>query len=278
MLLLVLSREYIRMTDIKETVIQEVQMFQDGVFSRLSKEIIREIHLEINLNAKKIAVIACSGRYADELAAGFLRSEGLLSSRDEIEKIEVSDTEHKVNIWTREQLPITLSSHKTIASSGARGTGAGPALTRQPLREPPSRRIKPEDVFRMMDEFLSLASLHDSTGGTHAAALADCDGGIIAVREDIGRHNTIDMLCGWALTGGVDLVDKLLLTTGRVSSEIVSKAWRMGVPIIVSHSAATSRAVMMAELLGIVIVGYVRSGKFIVYAGKEKIRLPEGSK
>jgi FdhD protein len=128
-----------------------------------------------------------------------------------------------------------------------------------------------------MDALLAATVIHERTRGTHCSALAGLQG-ILAAREDIGRHNTIDMLCGWALTEGVDLADKLLLTTGRVSSEIVSKAWRMGVPIIVSHSAATSRAVMMAELLGIVIVGYVRSGKFIVYAGKEKIRLPEGSK
>jgi FdhD protein len=80
------------------------------------------------------------------------------------------------------------------------------------------------------------------------------------------------MLCGWALTEDVDLADKILLTTGRVSSEIVSKAWRMRVPAIVSHSAATSRAVMLAEKLGIVIVGYVRGGSFTVYAGGEAIK------
>jgi FdhD protein len=80
------------------------------------------------------------------------------------------------------------------------------------------------------------------------------------------------MLCGWALLEGVDLSDKILLTTGRVSSEIVSKAWRMGVPFIVSHSAATSRAVMLAESLGIVVVGYVRDGSFRVYSGSEAIK------
>jgi FdhD protein len=259
------------MTEINETEIKEVQQFQDGVFSRLSKEIIREIHLEINLNAEKIAVIACSGRYADELAAGFLRSEGLLSSRDEIEKIEVSDTEHKVNVWTRKQLPITLSSHKTIASSGARGTGAGPALTRQPLRKPASRRIKPEDVFRMMEEFLSLASLHDSTGGTHAAALADCDGGIIAVREDIGRHNTIDMLGGYALLNGIDLADKTVVRTGRVSSEIVHKVWRLGAPVVISISVPTAMAIELADEAGITLVGSVRGKKLIIYTHAERI-------
>jgi FdhD protein len=258
------------MTEIKETEIREVHQFQDGVFSQLSKEIIREIHLEINLNAKKIAVIACSGRYADELAAGFLRSEGLLSSRDEIEKIEVSDTEHKVNIWTREQVPITLSSHKTIASSGARGTGAGQALTRQPLREQTPRRIKPEDIFRMMDDFLSLASLHDATGGTHAAALA-AENKIIAGREDIGRHNTIDMLGGYALLNGIDLADKTIIRTGRVSSEIVHKVWRLGVPVVISISVPTAMAIQLAGEAGITLVGSARGKKFIIYTHPERI-------
>ncbi len=122
-----------------------------------------------------------------------------------------------------------------------------------------------------MDALLAATVIHERTRGTHCSALATVQG-ILAAREDIGRHNTIDMLCGWALAEGVDLADKILLTTGRVSSEIVSKAWRMGVPAIVSHSAATSRAVMLAEKLGIVIVGYVRGGSFTVYAGSEAIK------
>lgn len=263
-------REYIQMTEIKETEIREVHQFQDGVFSQLSREIIREIHLEINLNAKKIAVIACSGRYTDELAAGFLRSEGLLNSRDEIEKIKVSNTEHKVNIWTRERVPITLSSHKTIASSGARATGAGQALNSQPLREQTPRRIKPEDVFRMMDEFLSLASLHDSTGGTHAAALA-AEGEIIVVREDIGRHNTIDMLGGYALLNGISLAEKTIFRTGRVSSEIVHKVWRLGAPVVVSISVPTAMAIELADEAGITLVGSVRGKKFLIYTHAERI-------
>ncbi len=259
------------MAEIKETAIQEVRQYKNGVFSQQMKEIIREIHLEITLNAGKIAVIACSGRYADELAVGFLRSEGLLSSKDEIESIEIADAEQRVHIRTRNQIPLTLSSHKTIASSGARGTGAGQAFDRQPIRETLSTPIKPEQVFRIMDVFLSLASLHDSTGGTHAAALVAGEGEIIAVREDIGRHNTIDMLGGYALLNGIDLSDKMIVRTGRVSSEIVHKVWRLGAPLVISISVPTTLAIELAGEAGITLIGSVRGDKFIVYTHAERI-------
>lgn len=263
------------MPDIQETAIHEVRQFKDGVFTQLDKEIIQEIHLEIALNTQKIAVIACSGGYADELAVGFLRSEGLLSSPDEIEKIEIADTEHRVHVKTLNPVPLTLSSHKTIASSGARGTGAGQALNRQPIREGRFIKIKPEQVFRIMDDFLSLASLHDSTGGTHAAALATGNAEIIVVREDIGRHNTIDMLGGYALLGGIGLSDKMIVRTGRVSSEIVHKTWRLDVPVIISISVPTTMAIELAHEAGITLIGSVRGGKFIIYTHPERILINE---
>ena len=258
-------KENIQMVEIKETEIKEVRQFKDGVFSREDKEIIREIHLEITLNTKKIAVIACSGRYAAELAVGFLRSEGLISSRDEIEKIEIADAEHRVHVQTRKPVLLTMPSHKTIASSGARGTGAGQGLSRRPIRESVSIHINPEQVSRIMDDFLSMASLHDSTGGTHGAALADGSGEIIAVREDIGRHNTIDMLGGYTMLNGMDLSDKTIVRTGRVSSEIVHKVWRLGVPVVISISVPTTMAIELAEEAGITLIGSVRGGKFIIY-------------
>ena len=123
----------------------------------------------------------------------------------------------------------------------------------------------------MMDDFLSMASLHDSTGGTHAAALATVNAEIIAVREDIGRHNTIDMLGGYALLGGIDLSDKTIVRTGRVSSEIVHKVWCLGVPVVISISVPTTLAIELAEEAGITIIGSVRGGKFIVYTHPERI-------
>jgi FdhD protein len=121
------------------------------------------------------------------------------------------------------------------------------------------------------------AKIHDLTRGTHCSALADT-GKIIASREDIGRHNTIDMLGGYCLLNGIDCADKVLLTTGRVSSEIIVKACRIGAPLIISHSAATSRAVILAGEMGITLVGYVRGGRFKIYAGGHRIATRAGRK
>ena len=215
--------------------------------------------------------IACAGIHLRELTTGFLKQEGLIENAGDI--LDMIFSSDRVDVRTPDVAgtPLSKATARTIASSGARGSrtlnqeGGEKALGQTC---PEARCAK---RFCLMDALLAATVIHERTRGTHCSALAEPQG-ILAAREDIGRHNTIDMLCGWALTEGVDLADKVLLTTGRVSSEIVSKAWRMGVPVIVSHSAATSRAVMMAESLGIVVVGYVRGRSFTVYAGSEAIK------
>ncbi len=116
-----------------------------------------------------------------------------------------------------------------------------------------------------MERFLGQARLHEETGGTHAAALAR-NGEILVVREDIGRHNTIDMLGGYALLHGVDCRDAVILRTGRVSSEIVHKIWRLGVPSVCSLSVPTTQAVEMARGAGMTLIGSVRRGRMKIYS------------
>jgi FdhD protein len=120
-------------------------------------------------------------------------------------------------------------------------------------------------VFDLMERFLRQARLHEETGGTHAAALAR-NGEILVVREDIGRHNTIDMLGGYALLHGVDCRDAVILRTGRVSSEIVHKIWRLGVPLVCSLSVPTTQAAEMARGAGMTLIGSVRRGRMKIYS------------
>jgi FdhD protein len=229
--------------------------------------------LEVFVDGRLVVTIACAGVHLRELAAGFARQEGLIESAGDILEMAFSSASDRVDIGTRGRTGQASSpaTGKTIASSGSRGSRSFQAEGKIGVVECACPGLDAETVLRLMDALLEATVIHERTRGTHCSALAGPQG-ILAAREDIGRHNTIDMLCGWALLEGVDLADKILLTTGRVSSEIVSKAWRMGVPVIISHSAATSRAVMMAESLGISVVGYVRGGKFIVYAGAQRIK------
>jgi FdhD protein len=232
---------------------------------------VREMLLDVVVNGNPVVTIACAGIHLKELTTGFLKQEGLIESAGDI--LDMVFASERVDVRTRDVAgaPPSTTPTKTIASSGARGSRT---LNREGANKtlgPTCPKLDAQAVLHLMDALLAATVIHERTRGTHCSALATVRD-ILAAREDIGRHNTIDMLCGWALTEGVDLADKVLLTTGRISSEIVSKAWRMAIPVIISHSAATSRAVIMAEKIGMVIVGYVRAGSFTVYAGREAIR------
>ena len=248
-----------------------LRRFDGERFSGALMDVVRETLLEVVVDGSPVVTIACAGIHLRELTTGFLKQEGLIENASDI--LDMVFSSDRVDVRTRDVAgtPLSKATARTIASSGARGSrtlnqeGGGKTLGQT------CPEVDVKAVFCLMDALLAATVIHERTRGTHCSALAEPQG-ILAAREDIGRHNTIDMLCGWALTEGVDLADKVLLTTGRVSSEIVSKAWRMGVPVIVSHSAATSRAVMMAESLGIVVVGYVRGRSFTVYAGSEAIK------
>jgi len=162
---------------------------------------------------------------------------------------------------------------KTIGSSGARGTQAqedrdldkGGTLRR-------GLTLSPQKILELMEQLQLAPKLHEKTRGTHCSGLAD-ESGMIITREDIGRHNTIDMLGGYMLLKDIEGFDKAVVTTGRISSEIVLKVRKMGIPVIVSHSAPTTRAISLCKELGMTLIGYVRDGKFRVYANVERIEV-----
>jgi FdhD protein len=133
-----------------------------------------------------------------------------------------------------------------------------------------SLRIDPLCLFDRMKDLYRLALGYRASRGIHGAALADQDR-ILAVAEDVGRHNAVDKICGQALLGGLPTRDRVLLSTGRVSSEMLLKAARMGIPLVVSRTSPTEMAVGLAEQLGITLIGYLRHDTFNVYAGGEHL-------
>lgn len=233
-----------------------------------STRVIREINLIVNVNGKSLAQIACAGLHLKELAAGFLRSEKMISTRDEIEKIEIHQYKESVNVILKNQEDFPKATVKNIASSGARGKTNISAL--QPLNVSVVSKIKTSLVLKLMDELLDSSVVHNQTGGTHCSALA-IGKKIVALREDIGRHNTIDMLGGYALLHNMNLAKAMILTTGRISSEIVYKIWNMGIPVIISHSAPTANAVTLSRKANILLIGYVRNDKMNIYSHERRV-------
>jgi len=244
-----------------------ISVYDGKTFSEHDERLVCEIPLEVHVNDRKVITIACAGLHVEELAVGFLRSEGVLRTRDDIVAVEVHPGRTSVKIRTvegREMLNPEREADRSLASSGARGLGS--PMQRCP-EEPLSGKVSlaPEAVLDLMERFLGKACLHEETGGTHAAALV-WNGEILAVREDIGRHNTIDMLGGYALLHDMDCRDAVIFRTGRVSSEIVLKIWRLGVPLVCSLSVPTTEAVEITRRAGMTLIGSIRRGRMKIYS------------
>ncbi len=247
---------------------QAIRVFKDGRFARVSTDIVREVSLGLFLNGEKIVTIACAGIHLSELAVGYLRSEGMIGTREDLKEVRVAEgsdpTVHVTAAVKERPMPAAPS----IASSGARGKRGWEGTLPD---GPPSAgmTLTPRSILEMMGQLLAATQIHEATRGTHCSGLAG-EPGIIITREDIGRHNTIDMLGGYMLLEDMDPSGKALVTTGRVSAEIVAKVRRMGVSVIVSHSAATTKAVALCRSLGMTLIGYVRDGSFRVYAERKE--------
>lgn len=252
-----------------------IRKYAKNRFARVEIDLVREIAFEIHVNGSHVVTTACAGLHPEEMALGFLKSEGLVQSREDIRKMTLSRNGKAIRILTRDtNSGPPLNATKLIGSSGARLQLEAAAKKRgaaarfgKPGLNATGPILKPQNVIDLMEGLLCAAEIHDRTRGTHCSALASSEGLLVA-REDIGRHNTLDMLGGYALLNGVDCSDKIVLTTGRVSSEIVSKVSRIGAPVIISHSAAMTRAVAQAEELGMTLIGYVRTGSFNIYSDR----------
>jgi FdhD protein len=236
-----------------------------------SAKVIREVALTISLHGKTLANIACSGNYLDELAVGFLRSERIITGLDEIEKIEVEAQENSVNVILKNEKEFSETFVKNIASSGAHSKSINTDLL-SPVKDPVKFNIGTGVILELMKELLDQSVIHNQTHGTHCSALAE-HGKIVALREDIGRHNTIDMLGGYALLQKINLSNAIILTTGRIFSEIVYKIWNLGIPVIISHSAPTTKAIELLQKANITLIGYVRGGRMNIYSHERRVKI-----
>ncbi len=259
--------------------IMDALVFREGTFRTTGLPVIREVLLEVRLDGRSMAAIACTGEHAEELAVGFLRSEGRIEQAGDIGRIEQLPDAPPDPAWPGEVLRVEITSTggtaaaeeatggEAITSSGARSRRHCPA---GPVLKAGTPTISPDQILRLVDGLVEACVLHERTRGTHGAALADPDG-ILAVREDIGRHNALDMLSGYALLNGIDASEKILVRTGRASVEIVSKAIVMGIPILLSLGAPTTEAVRSADRAGITLVGRIRKGSMNIYSHDERI-------
>ncbi|MDQ3926736.1 MAG: formate dehydrogenase accessory sulfurtransferase FdhD [Actinomycetota bacterium] len=220
-----------------------------------------------------------------ELAAGFLYGEGIVSSREDILKISYCvdadlDAEQQyniVNVELRDGLDYDLRPlERHFYTTSACGVCGKASLEQLELRGcpviPAGPEVTPETIYSLPEKLREAQGLFEATGGLHAAALFDADGNLVALKEDVGRHNATDKLIGWALLeGGVPLNNRIVMVSGRSSFEILQKCLTAGVPIVCAISAPSSLAVEVAQQFGMTLVGFLRGNRFNVYSGYERI-------
>lgn len=227
----------------------------------------REFPLTIILNNQELVTLLCSPKNFDYLAIGFLFSEGLLESKEEIQKILVDDQRGVVRVETKadKALANDLIFKRLITSGCGRGASFYSAADVQQQAKIESRmEISTGKVLSLVREFQQRSEIYRTTGGVHSAALCDTQS-ILVFNEDIGRHNAIDKLFGECVLKDIPTDERMVITSGRISSEILLKVARRRIPIIVSKSAPTDLGVKLANDLGITLLGFARGKRVNAY-------------
>ncbi len=268
---------------------RRVIVVEEGQRSSIRDSLVTEEPLEIRLHAgeeqRTLAVTMRTPGDDFELAAGFLYAEGLAVERGAIQRItycvdRTVEDEQRYNIVNVElaakRLPelTTLERHfYTSSACGVCGRTSLEQLHHQgcsPLQAGPL--VDPALLYTLPRRLREQQQLFTTTGGLHAAALFHTDGTCLAVREDVGRHNAVDKLVGWALLGGlIPLSSCILLVSGRTSYEILQKAVAARIPIVCSVSAPSNLAVAVAQSFNLTLVGFLRERRFNIYTGAERL-------
>ncbi len=264
----------------RSVLLTQVTEWEDGVTRAVEDMLAVEEPLEIRVNGAPVTVTMRTPGHDLELAAGFLLTEGIIEGVDDIAVIRAADAEtgaksNTVNVELRTQSfdAADLQRNFYAASScGICGKATIESIRRRGLRAPnPEFRVRPEVLCGLPEAILAQQAVFERTGGLHAAALFAAGGTLMVLREDIGRHNAVDKVVGWAMHAAkVPLSESILMVSGRGGFEIAQKALAGGVPVLASVSAPSSLAVKLARELGLTLIGFLRGQRFVVYAGESR--------
>ncbi len=230
----------------------------------ITGEVVREQPLTIYVNGERFLTLLCSPVKVEALVLGYLWMEKVIADLADITRLDVSTVDGRADVTLAQ--PVTLPTERILTS----GCGGGITFRidhRLFPRLHSTVRIRPEQVIDRMKDLFTAAEHYKASRGIHGAALSDGER-LLVVAEDVGRHNAVDKVKGEALLRGIPTRDGLLLSTGRISSEMLLKAARMEVPIVASRTSPTEMAVALAEQLQVTVCGYVRPDGLNLYAGQ----------
>lgn len=243
--------------------------YAKGVLEAHEGEVVSEFPLTLTVNGRELATLVSSPHALNFLVAGFLRLQGFVSSLDDFEMFSVCQDFGAANVRIKGELPERL---KPVLTSGC-GTGISFSMPSSLPAMAVAREYTPAQVFALMELLGREADRYRSHGGIHSAAVGDGER-MLLYAEDLGRHNTLDRIAGEALFKGVDLAGLMLVTSGRVSTEMAAKAAQLGISLIASRTSPTDMAVKLCNDAGITLIGYLRGGRFQVYCHQQRLLLP----
>src|SRR5512142_3154033 len=232
-------------------------------------ETIVESPVSLTVNGEVWLTFMCTPVDLEAMSVGFLYNEGVIQSMEEVEDVRVCEHGDNVDVWLNRSVEQPQSWRRTSGCTG--GVTAVDLLAKPDISfaaQTPS--ISPEAVGRLVDMLFESQELYRETGGVHTSALSDGEK-IVIVAEDIGRHNTLDKIAGLCLMRGIWPETRILITTGRISSEMLQKAARLEAPILISRTSPSSLSIEMAERYGITLIGYARRQRFNVYTNAQRV-------
>jgi len=245
--------------------------FEFNKWVSLNAETIVETPVSLTVNGEVWITFMCTPIHLEALAVGFLYNEGIIEKMDEVSDVHVCEHGDNVDVWLNHDAQQPASWRRT---SGCTGGVTGVDLLAKPNisfngNKP---KVPPETIMKLVEILFQAQSLYRKTGGVHTSALSNGENILIST-EDVGRHNTLDKIAGLCLMNNMWPETRVLITTGRISSEMLQKAARLNAPILISRTSPSSLSIEMAERYGITLIGYARRHRFNVYSNAQRVGL-----
>ncbi|MDA7428257.1 formate dehydrogenase accessory sulfurtransferase FdhD [Primorskyibacter aestuariivivens] len=243
----------------------------DHTGARQSISVVEERPLTIFLNSREIVTAMTIGDYPEYLAVGFLRNQGMLSDTDEVTGVDYDDDLETVVVRTAVETSHEEKLNKKTRTSGcAVGTVFGDMMEGLEGLTLPKAQLRSSWLYALSAKVNQTPSLYLEAGAIHGTVLCQGDRPLVYM-EDVGRHNAVDKIAGWMHATGTGAADKILYTTGRLTSEMVIKTALMGIPVLASRSGFTAWGVEIAREVGLTLIGRMRGKRFICLSGEERV-------
>ena len=234
-------------------------------------ETIVETPVSLTVNGSVWITFMCTPIHLEALSVGFLFNEGIIQSMDEVSDVRVCEHGDNVDVWLDHDAEQPTNWRRTSGCTG--GVTAVDLLAKPNVNFEMNRlQVQPEAIMELVDKLFESQELYRDTGGVHTSALSDGEKVLVAA-DDIGRHNTLDKIAGLCLMKNIWPENRILITTGRISSEMLQKAAALNAPILISRTSPSSLSIEMAERYGITLIGYARKHRFNVYSNGKRVGL-----